>query len=66
MDDSSIKDGLDIDVYIYSKLMFAIVTSCDFYATSEYNSGKSINDFGTIDNHNKYYDVFKNLKYMKI
>ncbi|MCC0679789.1 CRISPR-associated helicase Cas3' [Clostridioides sp. ES-S-0005-03] len=62
LDDSSIKDGLDIDVYIYSKLMFAIVTSCDFYATSEYNSGKSINDFGTIDNHNKYYDVFKKSK----
>ncbi|UDN60433.1 CRISPR-associated helicase Cas3' [Clostridioides sp. ES-W-0016-02] len=62
LDDSSIKDGLDIELYIYSKLMFAIVTSCDFYATSEYNGGKSINDFGTIDNHNKYYDVFKKSK----
>lgn len=62
LDDSFIKDGLDIDLYIYSKLMFAIITSCDFYATSEYNSGKSIDDFGTIDNHNKYYDVFKKSK----
>ncbi|MGO0904760.1 CRISPR-associated helicase Cas3' [Clostridioides difficile] len=62
LDDSFIKDSLDIDLYIYSKLMFAIITSCDFYATSEYNSGKSIDDFGTIDNHNKYYDVFKKSK----
>ncbi|MCC0738329.1 CRISPR-associated helicase Cas3' [Clostridioides sp. ZZV14-5902] len=62
LDDSFIKDGLDIDLYIYSKLMFAIITSCDFYATSEYNSRKSIDDFGTIDNHNKYYDVFKKSK----
>lgn len=62
LDDSFIKDSLDIDLYIYSKLMFAIITSCDFYATSEYNSGKSIDDFGTIDNHNKYYDVLKKSK----
>ncbi|HAU4829413.1 TPA: CRISPR-associated helicase Cas3', partial [Clostridioides difficile] len=59
LDDSHIKDNLAIDLYIYSKLMFSIVTSCDFYATSEYNSGNSIDDFGTIDNYNKYYDVLK-------
>lgn len=50
---------LDIEIYIYSRLMFSLLTSSDFYATSEYKNSKSIDEFGIIKDINKYYDVYK-------
>lgn len=56
------KKNLDIELYIYSRLLFSILTSCDFYATSEYQSKTAIEDFGTIEDVNKYYDEYKSSK----
>ncbi|URZ02296.1 CRISPR-associated helicase/endonuclease Cas3 [Clostridium felsineum] len=56
-----------IEVYIYSKLLFSVLTTSDFYATSEYSSGKKINYIGTIKDVNKYYSIYKNSEiYQKI
>ncbi len=49
-----------IDVYIYTKLVFSLLVSGDFYATSHYQSGKSVESIGTIDNIEKYYNILKN------
>ncbi|MFI3209427.1 MAG: CRISPR-associated helicase Cas3' [Peptostreptococcaceae bacterium] len=48
------------EIYIYSKILFSLMTSCDFYATSEYINGSKIVDFGTIKDINKYYEPYKN------
>lgn len=59
------KKNLDIELYIYSKLIFSILTSCDFYATSQYQSKTIIDDFGIIEDVNKYYDEYKSSKIYK-
>jgi len=49
-----------IDVYIYTKLVFSLLVSVDFYSTSHFQSGKGTQNFGTINNIEKFYEVFKN------
>lgn len=49
-----------IEVYIYSKLLFSLLTASDFYATSNYSTGKKIDYMGTIKDINKYYSIYKN------
>lgn len=49
-----------IDVYIYTKLVFSLLVSGDFYATSDFQSAMGTESFGTIDNIEKYYNIFKN------
>lgn len=39
-----------VDLYIYSRFIFSLIVSSDFYATSEYETGKSIDDLGILDN----------------
>ena len=54
------KDGeQEIERYIYSRLMFSLLTTCDFYATSEYRNGDPVDFKAKIDNVNKYYDCYK-------
>lgn len=52
-------DEQEIERYIYSKLIFSLITTCDFYATSEYISGEPINFKTKIDDVSKYYDCYK-------
>ncbi|WP_042274348.1 CRISPR-associated helicase/endonuclease Cas3 [Faecalimicrobium dakarense] len=59
------KKDLDIEIYIYSRLMFSLLTSCDFYATSEYQNKSSVDDFGIIEDVSKYYDIYKSSKIYK-
>ncbi|MCH3963143.1 MAG: CRISPR-associated helicase Cas3' [Clostridium sp.] len=40
---------LNFVIYIYSKLLFSIITAADYYATSEFMNGEKINDLGIID-----------------
>jgi len=49
-----------IDIYIYTKLVFSLLVSGDFYSTSHFQSGKGTERFGTIDNIERYYNIFKN------
>lgn len=51
-------DMPEIDMYIYSKLIFSLITASDFYATSEFK-GTKVEKFGYIEDINKYYDEFK-------
>ena len=50
-----------IDLYIYTKLLYSLLVSADFYATSDYmNDYKPINpeDFGVITNVDKFLEPF--------
>lgn len=49
-----------IDIFIYARFLFSLLTACDFYATSHYQSDNSIKSFGILEDVNKFYDIFKN------
>lgn len=48
-----------VDFYIYARLLFSLIVSSDFYATSQYMSGLATDDFGLIDDIEKYYSIFR-------
>ncbi|WP_315115811.1 CRISPR-associated helicase Cas3' [Clostridium intestinale] len=50
---------LGIELYIYSKLLSSLLTTSDFYATSEYENQKEISCFGTLENSKEYYEIYK-------
>lgn len=54
-----------IDIYIYTKLLFSLLVTSDFYATSDYMTGKSINDFGTIDDYKEFDNIYREGKVLK-
>lgn len=54
------EDEQEIERYIYSKLLFSLMSTCDFYATYEYMTETSIDFKVKIDNVDKYYDCYKN------
>lgn len=45
---------ISLDMYIYARFLYSLLVASDFYATSEYMTGKSVEYFGTIDNPNDY------------
>lgn len=51
-----------IDLYIYTKLLYSLLVSADFYATAEYMNGftpETNADFGVITDINKFFHPFK-------
>lgn len=51
-------DWKSIDFYIYTKLLYSLLVSSDFYATSEYSSGKPIESLNLLTNIDEYISVF--------
>lgn len=54
------KDWESVDYYIYTKLLYSLLVSSDFYATSEYSSGKTIESLNLLTNIDEYISVFNN------
>lgn len=54
------KDWESVDYYIYTKLLYSLLVSSDFYATSEYSSGKPIESLNLLTNIDEYISVFNN------
>lgn len=52
-------DNIGIDLYIYSKFLYSILVTSDYYATAEYMTGNKIEDFGVIDNIEEYEACYK-------
>jgi CRISPR-associated endonuclease/helicase Cas3 len=48
-----------IDIFAYSRLLFSLMVACDFYATSDYQSGSKVESFGTLDDIDRFYGIFK-------
>lgn len=65
-----------LDLYIYAKLLYSLLVSSDFYATSEYKSGfkaEKPEDFGVLTDVDKFFkpfsetDIYKNIRnYSKV
>ena len=51
---------LGIDLYIYSRFLYSMLVVSDYYATAEYMQGYEVNDFGVIEDVDKYYNCYKN------
>jgi CRISPR-associated endonuclease/helicase Cas3 len=47
-----------LSLYVYTKLVFSLLVSSDFYATHEYMSGKEVNEIGLIKD-STLYEGFK-------
>lgn len=45
--------------YIYERLMFSILVACDFYATTEFMNDIEINDLGSINEIDEFYNIYK-------
>lgn len=59
------EDWNSIDYYIYTKLLYSLLVSSDFYATSEYSSGKPIEDLNLLTNIDEYISVFNSTEIYK-
>ncbi|WP_123053752.1 CRISPR-associated helicase Cas3' [Clostridium sp. JN-1] len=63
-------DRLNFTLYIYSKLLFSILTAADYYATSQFMNGERVNDIGIINDKLKKrfsmdienYDILKSIR----
>ncbi|AGY75622.1 CRISPR-associated helicase/endonuclease Cas3 [Clostridium autoethanogenum] len=61
---------LDFTLYIYSKLLFSILTAADYYATSQFMNGEKVDDMGIMDDELKKrfsrdvedYDILKSIR----
>lgn len=50
--------------FIYEKLIFSLLLACDFYSTTEFMTGNSINSLGEMNDIDKFYDVYKDTEVM--
>lgn len=63
-------DRLNFTLYIYSKLLFSILTAADYYAASQFMNGERVNDIGIINDKLKKrfsmdienYDILKSIR----
>jgi CRISPR-associated endonuclease/helicase Cas3 len=60
-------DKFNFNIYIYSKLLFSLLTASDYYATSEFMDGQKITDIGVIteDLKKEFKNTFDNYKITK-
>lgn len=49
-----------IEYYILNKLLFSLIISCDFYATYEFMSKQSVDNFGIIDDIEDFIELYRN------
>lgn len=59
------KDNRGITLYIYSKLLYSLLTSADFYATYEFMNESEIKDLGRLHNIEEYTNIYKNMDIYK-
>ena len=48
-----------IVIYIYARFLYSLLVSCDYYATTEYSSGVSIKDFGSLDEKDQFVEMYE-------
>lgn len=65
MNQSILKDKLEkekdfsIKIYVYERFLSSLLLSCDYYSTSEFMTGKEVEEFGEIKDVEKFYKSFK-------
>ena len=48
-----------IYLYTYERLVYSLLVTCDFYATSEFMNKTSIDEFGEISDISDFYEIYK-------
>lgn len=65
-----LQDGnkrLEIGSYLYGRFLYSILVSCDYYATTEYNSGFTVKDFGGVNKEDQFTEGYeKTVRIQKI
>ncbi|MDD2980687.1 MAG: CRISPR-associated helicase Cas3' [Hespellia sp.] len=54
-----------IGIYIYVKMLYSVLVSSDFYATSEFMSGTQITQLGDIDDISQWMKIYEDTKLMQ-
>ncbi|MGL5821706.1 MAG: CRISPR-associated helicase Cas3', partial [Sarcina sp.] len=54
-----IEKDMGLVMYTYQRLLLSLIFASDFYATSEFMSGSEITSFGSLNNIDEFYDVYK-------
>lgn len=49
-----------IAVYTYTRFLYSLLVSCDYYATTEYKSGVCIKDYGNIGDMYEFAEIYEN------
>ncbi|MBD5136023.1 MAG: CRISPR-associated helicase Cas3' [Lachnospiraceae bacterium] len=57
--------NLSIYIFSYVKFMYSVLISCDYYATSEYDSNIEIKDYGIFNETNGIKNLYENSQIMK-
>ena len=55
----------NIALYTYMKVMYSLLVASDYYATTEFMSQKEINQYGSLDEIEKWVDIYENTSLMK-
>lgn len=55
-----------IAIYIYAKLLYSSLVSCDYYSTSQYMSDSKMNSFGSTEDPAEYDKIFEETELTKI
>ena len=55
-----------IAIYIYAKLLYSSLVSCDYYSTSQYMSDSKMNSFGSTEDPAGYDKIFEETELTKI
>lgn len=50
----------EIYLYTYARLMYSLLVASDYYATTEFSTGKEITDFGNLDDIQEWVKVYEN------
>ena len=50
----------DIDFYIYARFLYALIVTCDYYATSDFDSKTEINFYGSLESGARLKEPFEN------
>ncbi|MGD9568350.1 MAG: CRISPR-associated helicase Cas3' [Sedimentibacter sp.] len=56
---------ISVTLYIYSRVIFSVIVTCDFYATSQFQSKREVDDFGLMEDVEKYLKLFNETKVCK-
>lgn len=54
-----VEKDMGIVMYTYQRLLLSLIFASDFYATSEFMNENEITSFGSLDNIDEFYDVYK-------
>jgi CRISPR-associated endonuclease/helicase Cas3 len=63
--DKYFNNDMEMDIFIYTRILFALITASDFYATSQYMDDTNIDISRKIEDIDKYFNEYKSKDFYK-